>query len=380
MNINKTTKRFLPALMIASTTLFITGCDLFDSDDDPALPPALAQCEDGIDNDADGLTDFPADPGCIDALDNDETDPPPVPTDGITGIWTGSFAWSTTGQQKDYKVTMLFHTPDGAAEGITGGPAFGAGPVDPDEPHFLFEGGYAYSADPIESDPLKDNSIIACDGDVWAVGRFGTHGTFVQEFSYVTGSAAGPEQRGAGCLYLTDADGDGYVNELTGDMQFEDAGKFTVNLTYSTENTRDVTVSDLGTLATDDIVYHLWSNDNSGTSMSYTSGAATADTINIAVVESHLTATCGGDVKVTKVADHNLFALATITDVAGCTVLLPGTPLPTGGSAQDVDLPYFGLGALFDLDGDGKLEFIHLMASQGGATTAQALYNEFDIQ
>jgi arylsulfatase A-like enzyme len=37
----------------------------------PAPPP---QCSDGIDNDSDGKADFPADPGCIDANDNDETD------------------------------------------------------------------------------------------------------------------------------------------------------------------------------------------------------------------------------------------------------------------------------------------------------------------
>jgi len=51
--------------------------------------PVLAQCEDGIDNDADGLIDFPADPGCIDALDDDETDstppPPPPPSDDSNG-------------------------------------------------------------------------------------------------------------------------------------------------------------------------------------------------------------------------------------------------------------------------------------------------------
>ncbi|MBU0766232.1 DUF11 domain-containing protein, partial [Patescibacteria group bacterium] len=33
------------------------------------------QCSDGIDNDGDNLIDFPADPGCSSALDNDETDP-----------------------------------------------------------------------------------------------------------------------------------------------------------------------------------------------------------------------------------------------------------------------------------------------------------------
>ncbi|MCA1709317.1 MAG: hypothetical protein LC808_40980 [Actinobacteria bacterium] len=38
-----------------------------------------AQCSDSADNDSDGRTDFPADPGCSSATDNDETDPPPTP-------------------------------------------------------------------------------------------------------------------------------------------------------------------------------------------------------------------------------------------------------------------------------------------------------------
>jgi len=47
------------------------GCtDALDNDETDPM-----QCADGIDNDTDGLTDFPADPGCTDALDNDETDP-----------------------------------------------------------------------------------------------------------------------------------------------------------------------------------------------------------------------------------------------------------------------------------------------------------------
>ncbi len=37
-----------------------------------------AQCSDSADNDRDGRTDFPADPGCASATDNDETDPPPA--------------------------------------------------------------------------------------------------------------------------------------------------------------------------------------------------------------------------------------------------------------------------------------------------------------
>ncbi len=38
-------------------------------------PPPTSQCSDNIDNDGDNLTDYPADPGCVDAVDNDETDP-----------------------------------------------------------------------------------------------------------------------------------------------------------------------------------------------------------------------------------------------------------------------------------------------------------------
>jgi acid phosphatase type 7 len=40
-------------------------------------PPAAPACSDGLDNDADGLIDHPADPGCTDASDTDEIDPPP---------------------------------------------------------------------------------------------------------------------------------------------------------------------------------------------------------------------------------------------------------------------------------------------------------------
>ncbi len=49
----------------------------------PALPPSKAQCEDGLDNDDDGLIDFPQDPGCLSATDDDEFNPPP-PSDVCT--------------------------------------------------------------------------------------------------------------------------------------------------------------------------------------------------------------------------------------------------------------------------------------------------------
>lgn len=44
-------------------------------------PPASPVCSDGLDNDGDGLIDFPIDPGCTDATDTDETNvPTPAPT------------------------------------------------------------------------------------------------------------------------------------------------------------------------------------------------------------------------------------------------------------------------------------------------------------
>jgi parallel beta helix pectate lyase-like protein/thrombospondin type 3 repeat protein len=46
----------------------------------PPPPPPAAACSDGQDNDADGKVDYPADPGCTDASDTDESDvviPPP---------------------------------------------------------------------------------------------------------------------------------------------------------------------------------------------------------------------------------------------------------------------------------------------------------------
>jgi outer membrane protein OmpA-like peptidoglycan-associated protein/opacity protein-like surface antigen len=44
-----------------------------------AVVPPAAICNDTQDNDGDGKTDFPADPGCTSADDSDETDPPPPP-------------------------------------------------------------------------------------------------------------------------------------------------------------------------------------------------------------------------------------------------------------------------------------------------------------
>ena len=48
----------------------------------------LPECSDGMDNDGDGLTDFPADPGCANANDVDETDQPEC-SDGLDNDMDG---------------------------------------------------------------------------------------------------------------------------------------------------------------------------------------------------------------------------------------------------------------------------------------------------
>lgn len=45
----------------------------------PAPEQPAPACSNGIDDDGDGATDFPGDPGCTSAADDDETDPPPPP-------------------------------------------------------------------------------------------------------------------------------------------------------------------------------------------------------------------------------------------------------------------------------------------------------------
>ena len=56
-----------------------------------------AACLDGIDNDADGKIDFPADPGCTSETDSDETDPSP----GGGGTPRLSFAGARKAQKVD---------------------------------------------------------------------------------------------------------------------------------------------------------------------------------------------------------------------------------------------------------------------------------------
>jgi subtilisin family serine protease len=64
------------------------GCSSTSDNDEfnaPAPPPAA--CSNGVDDDGDGLTDFPADPGCSSTSDNDEFNapapPPPACSNGV---------------------------------------------------------------------------------------------------------------------------------------------------------------------------------------------------------------------------------------------------------------------------------------------------------
>jgi len=73
----------------------------------------IPQCGDGADNDGDGLTDFPADPGCVSAIDNDETNTaanqPPTANAGadrtITLPTTSAAASGATDSDTDGSIT-----------------------------------------------------------------------------------------------------------------------------------------------------------------------------------------------------------------------------------------------------------------------------------
>jgi hypothetical protein len=62
------------------------GCGTFSAVQKRVTAPEVAQCADNADNDADGKVDFPQDPGCSNADDNDETDVPQPNTKSATGV------------------------------------------------------------------------------------------------------------------------------------------------------------------------------------------------------------------------------------------------------------------------------------------------------
>jgi hypothetical protein len=388
MNTTKLSNLLASALVLASAGFFVAGCS--SEDDTVAVPDDDTVVPDEPDGDVPGLPDVA----------------PPPPASTINGIWEGDFSLETTRLSINYDVSMLFNrvvSDDTAIRGNSAGVALGDGPLSKDalteNPHFLFFGGFTFSTISLTNTPGEDDldltaaEEIVCyvpaldndgdgqpdypstDGGVWAVGRFGTQGSFLQEFAYDTGSAAGPDQRGAGCLYYS-YDATTGVSKLTGEVQFEEATKLFVDLTYSPENARTVAIESLALTGEDgspDAEYHLWSNDNSGTSMSYTRG--TFATANLAVVEnSAVSDSCGAQLNVLQVETLNLFTANTVDPhVTGCNV--------DAESIIDANLPYVGLGALADANADGVPEYFQLMRStgSGAGVTAHALFNVFNI-
>ncbi len=71
------------------------------------------QCSDGIDNDGDGLVDFPADPGCSSTTDDDEFNPPPPPPNTPPTITITS---PTPGASSSCPATVLFSASASDAE------------------------------------------------------------------------------------------------------------------------------------------------------------------------------------------------------------------------------------------------------------------------
>jgi len=63
------------------------GCEGSEDDDEYNAPAPIYECDDGIDNDGDGLVDYPDDPGCASPGDNDEIDIQ-APEDEVEAVTT----------------------------------------------------------------------------------------------------------------------------------------------------------------------------------------------------------------------------------------------------------------------------------------------------
>jgi len=94
---------------------------------------ALAQCQDNQDNDGDNLIDFPADPGCLSNQDNDEThalqSDLEISKSGPLTIYRGnsvSYTLTVTNNGPDFANNIVAEDP------IPSGLAFNAGASDPD--------------------------------------------------------------------------------------------------------------------------------------------------------------------------------------------------------------------------------------------------------
>lgn len=80
---------------VAGTDFFVPG------DSEPPLPKA---CADGVDNDEDGLIDFPDDPGCADANDDDETNATSPPGEVFFDTFEEGFKWTVYGDGRPWGI------------------------------------------------------------------------------------------------------------------------------------------------------------------------------------------------------------------------------------------------------------------------------------
>jgi von Willebrand factor type A domain/Putative metal-binding motif len=71
----------------------------------PCYVSSVPACADFVDNDGDGLTDFPADPGCTSRSDNTETDTPVQCSDGVDNDGDGLIDMADTGCQAPFDTT-----------------------------------------------------------------------------------------------------------------------------------------------------------------------------------------------------------------------------------------------------------------------------------
>lgn len=74
--------KILATLVLGATFLFVNPAGLFAETTTVSVTVFIAECSDGIDNDADGFTDYPNDPDCDDGADNSEETPPDPPSSG----------------------------------------------------------------------------------------------------------------------------------------------------------------------------------------------------------------------------------------------------------------------------------------------------------
>jgi hypothetical protein len=115
----------------------------------PPPPSQLPHCENGLDDDGDGLIDWPADPGCFDGPDNDEYNSPPHCSDGYDNDGDGRIDYPNDPGCASNSDLDEYNPPPPAAKCADGVDNDGDGKVDyPNDP------GCTGSSDDDEADAL----------------------------------------------------------------------------------------------------------------------------------------------------------------------------------------------------------------------------------